>query len=89
MRLVPLVALSLAGCSLYFGSPAPERGGPPDARPGGGPPDARPGGGPPDARPVGGPPDGGLCNSGAPVPPDAGGSPPGRCGSPELHVIGV
>lgn len=29
MRLAPLVALSLAGCSLYFGSSAPEHGGPP------------------------------------------------------------
>jgi hypothetical protein len=82
MRLGPLIALSLAGCSLYFGSSAPERGGPPDARP--------PGGGPPDGgHPGGGPPDGSLCDGGAPVPPDAGGSPPGSCGSPELHVIGV
>jgi hypothetical protein len=82
MRLGSLIALSLAGCSLYFDSSAPERGGPPDARhPDGGP----PGGG----HPGGGPPDGGPCDGGAPVPPDTGGSPPGSCGSPELHVIGV
>jgi hypothetical protein len=87
MRLVPLIALSLAGCSLYFGSSVPEPGGPSDGgRPGGGPSDGgRPGGGPSD----GGLPCDGPSDGGSSVPQDTGGPQPGSCGSPEVHVIGI
>jgi len=94
MKLVPMVALSLAGCSLYFGSNAPpERGDRPDAgRPGDPVDGGRPGdpvdGGRPGRPPDGGPQDGGARDSGSPPPQDAGGG-PGSCGAPELHVIAM
>jgi hypothetical protein len=62
MKLAPLLALSLAGCSLYFGDAADD---PSSLDPGAGP----------DPDP-------------APESP-ASGTLPARCGSPEVHVIGV
>ena len=76
MRLAPLIALSLAGCSLYFGSNVPPSGDPPSGDPSSGDPST----GDPSA---GDPPGGG---SSAPQDP---GPLPVRCGSPEVHVIGM
>ena len=79
MRFAPLLALSLAGCSLYFGSSAPEPGAPPTGG-GGGP----SGGDPYDGGLPGGP----QADGGSSMPPD-GGPRPVSCGSPEVHVIGM
>jgi hypothetical protein len=77
MRLAPLIVLSLAGCSLYFGSSAPEPGEPSDS--------GVPGGG----RSDGGGPGGGPSDGGSSVPQDGGSPLPVGCGSPEVHVIGI
>src|SRR5512140_900564 len=77
MKFVPLLSLALAGCTLYFG---PSNSSSDDVPPIGPLPPPHPG----PVKP-GDPP------NGVPTPPtDPGGGPlPARCGSPEVHVIGV
>ena len=77
MRLAPLLVLSLAGCSLYFGSSSPPE--PPNP------------GGPPIGVGYddGGLPGGPLADGGVASPPADGGGAVSRCGAPEVHVIGI
>ena len=81
MRFAPLVVLSLAGCSLYFGPDTPSPGAPSGDQPS---PEPTSGAGG-----AGGAGDGGSASGAGSGDTQNPGGLPARCGSPEVHVIGI